>query len=284
VPHLRFAKFLILDSVPAGEFATGRNLLEALEPYCAAYRFPIPIERRVVSARQELLDTLEHARLEALRTDRIPLVHIECHGNDDGLRLAGGDFLYWEQLSQALTALNTTTRFNLFVSVAACFGAYLVSELVPTKRAPVSACLSITKEAYPDQLLQGFRTFYQTLLTTDDGNRAIAALKAVNQETDQSFYLGEATDFFVRTYTAYLAKLCTPAKYRERAQFIQEDQRERGLPVSPIRDIEQLLLGTEREQFERAKVRYFMIDEIPENDARFPVAWSDVDTRSPSTA
>jgi hypothetical protein len=133
--------------------------------------------------------------------------------------------------------------------------------------------------AYPDELLRGFRTFYQTLLSTNDAGEAISALKAINLATDQSFYLGEATDFFARTYKAYLARLCTPAKYRERARDMHEEQKERGLVVATVDELEQILVQTEKVYFEKAREHYFMIDLLPENAARFPITWADVDTR-----
>jgi len=280
MPHIRFARFVILDSLREGEESpSGRHLYEALEPYCSGYKFPIPIERIPIPTRPALFEALERIRAQAVQTDRTPLLHFECHGNDDGIKLAGGDFVFWEPLAETLALLNATTRFNLFVSVAACFGAYLSSQFVPTQRAPVSACLSTTKKAYPDELLRGFRTFYQTLLSTDDANKSISALKEVNKEANQSFYLGEATDFFTRTYSAYLERLCTPEKYRERARDMHEEQKERGLVVATVEDLEQILVSTERHSFEKAKEHYFMIDLLPENAARFPIAWTDVDRR-----
>lgn len=280
MPHVRFARFVILDSLPAKEFQSGRHLHEVLQPYCSAYKDPIPIDRVIVPTRQALFDALEQAKVDAVRTNRVPLIHIECHGNDDGLKLANDDFVFWEPLSAALASLNATTRLNLFVSVAACFGAHLSSQFQPLKRAPVSVCLSTTKTAYPDELLGGFRTFYQKLLSTADAGQAISALKEINVATDQSFYLGEATDFFVRTYKAYLTRFCTPENYRERAQDMHEEQKERGLAVASVKELEQILVRTEKVYFERARERYFMTDLFPENSARFPVKWASVDTRN----
>jgi hypothetical protein len=279
MPNIRFARFVILDSTPQGQAQNGVQLFQALEPLLQSLPDPLPIERTEIPTRSSLNDAIHKVMNTAVRTDRIPLLHIECHGNDDGIALANGDFVYWDELCEHLTRLNITTRLNLFVSIAACLGAYLISQFVPTQRAPVSACLSITKKAYPDELFRGFFAFYRSLLTTLDGDAALRELKRVNVAEDQSFYLGEAMDFFKLVYRGYLTKECTPEKYRQRALYIQEDQKEKRLPVGQLEGIYQWLVATTGPYFERSREHYFMVDLFPENAERFPVSFADVSPR-----
>lgn len=60
---------------------------------------------------------------------------------------------------------------------------------------------------------------------------------------------------------------------------MHEEQKERGLVVATVEQLEQYLVESETISFKKARERYFMIDLIPENDARFPIMWTDVDTR-----
>jgi hypothetical protein len=276
MPHIQFARFVILDSIPRGQAQTGLQLFQALEPLLRTLAHPVSVDRIEIPTRRSFEDALHNVMTNAISTVRIPLLHVECHGNDDGIGFADGDFIYWVELCEQLTRLNVTTRLNLFVSIAACLGAYLASQFVPTHRAPVSACLSITKTAYPDQIYRGFFAFYSTLLSTLDGNAALRELKRVNVAEDQSFYLAEAMDFFKLAYRGYLKHYCTPEKYRQRAQHIQEEQKERGLPVASVDDIYQHFVSTEGSSFEKARERYFMVDLFPENAQRFPVTAADV--------
>jgi hypothetical protein len=277
MPHIRFARFVILDSIPAGQAPTGRQLHEALSALAREHKLPVSVDHISVPTRAKLEAVLDEIRVDAINTDRIPLLHFECHGNDDGIKLAGGDFIHWYKLCEYLTTLNIISRLNLFVSIAACLGSYLSSQFNPTQRAPVSACLSTTKTAFPDQLYRGFYTFYSTLFNTMNANEGLKKLKLFNTAEDQSFYLSEATDFFKLVYRAYLKNHCTPEKYRQRAEDIREEQKERGLPVTSVEVIYQRLVATAPESFEKFRQQYFMIDLFPENVDRFPVTAADVD-------
>jgi hypothetical protein len=277
MPHIRFARFVILDSIPGGQWQPALQLCHALEPLVKTLAVPVSVDRIEIPTRRSFEDALHNIMTDAIRTDRIPLLHIECpHGNDDGMQLGNGEFVYWDEFCEQLTRLNVTTRLNLFVSIAACLGAYLASRFIPTERAPVAACLSVTKKAYPDQLYRGFFTFYRTLLTTLDGNAALRELNQVNVAEDLSFYLAEATDYFKLAYRGYLAKYCTPERYRQRALEMHEEQKERGLPVSSVEDLYQILVSTAHSSFEKAREHYFMVDLFPEHAQRFPVSAADV--------
>jgi hypothetical protein len=115
MPHIRFARFLILESIPAWETLTGRQLFEALEPIPDTHHVPTTIEYVSVPGCTALESCLHDVRADAIRTNRIPLLHIECHGNDDCISLASGDFMPWDELCEHFN-LNVMTRLNLFLA------------------------------------------------------------------------------------------------------------------------------------------------------------------------
>lgn len=282
MPNIRFARFLIIESLLAGQYRSGHHLFETLQPLLRERGVPVGLDYVAISSRTELESLLPEIRKEAIRTDGIPLLHVECHGNDSGIELANGDFITWEDLCQLLTPLNILTRLNLFISIAACFGAHFASQLVPTQRAPFSACLSVTKEAQPDEIYRGFRDFYVTLLSTLDGNAALKQLGVINKQ-GSSFYLSEATDFFKLAWRAYLGKYCTPEKYTQRAQYIREDLIEQGKPAPSVEEIRGRLVASEGPAFDRFRELYFMADIFPDNAMRFPVSSEDVARERPPT-
>src|ERR1700730_7897920 len=137
MPNIRFARFIFIESIPQGQHQSGRQLHEALTALAGDLEIPITVEHNPVSSRAEFEELLEAVLIDCEQTNRVTLLHIECHGNDDGIGLANADFMDWEQLCEHFVKINMATRLNLFVSVAACFGAYLASQFVPTQRAPV---------------------------------------------------------------------------------------------------------------------------------------------------
>jgi hypothetical protein len=199
---LRFSKILIIESLPAGETQTGLLLYQALAPLPAQLNRPVVIEHRAVTSRQDLANALDGALHEIVYEGHTPLLHLECHGNPNGLELrAANEFLPWEELSPRLTDINVATRLNLFVGVSACYGAYLVSQLMPTNPAPFIACLSTKRPEYDHDLLVAFRAFYTTLLTALNGDAARTALDGTGLA--DHFYFGDALYWFKLAYSRY---------------------------------------------------------------------------------
>jgi hypothetical protein len=272
--NLHFSKLLIAESIPAGEFRSGRCLYEALEPLPAVLNLPIQIAYTSVPTRAAF-EAFIGGTIDEIAHGHTPVLHIECHGNDDGIGLANGrDFIAWEELRDYLAPLNVATRMNLMVSIAACYGVYAIKELLPSARAPFLAALSTDREAHPDELYRGFAAFYRTLLETLDGDQALQQIR--HNGPGAPFFFIDALAHFKLIYRNYLARMCTPKEYRRRALRIQEEQRESGGRVADVDDIAKLLLANQQSDFERLWREHFLIDLYPGNAARFPVTYADV--------
>jgi hypothetical protein len=274
---MHFSTILIVESIPAGEPATGRLLYQALEPLPAAFERPVQIEHFSVANRAELCAFFDRVASDHIPNGHTPLLHFESHGNDDGIQLASGEFLSWEELCEYLMPLNVATRLNLFVSIAACLGGFLLTQQTPAARAPFFASLSATREAYPDELLGGFSRFYNTLLATLNGDEALANLQETTPEG--LFYFAQALDSFKLTYSQYLSRECTRESYVRRAQIMREDLQETGRFAPSADAIARALKATEQQIFEQLREGHFMIDLYPENERRFPVTFAEVDRR-----
>ena len=94
MPNIRFARFLVIESIPPGQAQSGRQLFESLEPLIKEINVPIAIDYSSIPNRTSLDDLLHDVRADSLRTQRIPLLHFECHGNDVGIELASGQLLH----------------------------------------------------------------------------------------------------------------------------------------------------------------------------------------------
>lgn len=272
--NLHFSKLLIAESIPVGEYPSGRHLYETLEPLPAALNLPIQIAYANVPTRAAFEAFIGEAMGE-IAGGHTPVLHIECHGNDDGIGLANGrDFIAWEELRDYLVPLNVATRMNLMVSIAACYGVFAIRELLPSARAPFLAALSTDREAYPDELYRGFVAFYRTLLETLDGDQALEQIR--HDGPGAPFFFIDALSHFKLIYRNYIARMCTAEQYRRRAELIQEEQREQGVRVVNLDAIVQRLIADQQPAFERLWREHFLIDLYPGNAERFPVSYHEV--------
>src|SRR4051794_32567117 len=95
-----FYRIHILQSLPKGETPTGLLLMKFLESLPGTDGH---LTYGEVETGDELLEELRRIRDNLKITGQIPLLHIEAHGNPDGLDLASGEFLSWPLLEEVLT-------------------------------------------------------------------------------------------------------------------------------------------------------------------------------------
>lgn len=164
MPYFTLSRIVIIESIPDGQPKTGKYLHEALKAAALNNSRPITVEHYPLSSRTELFGLLAQLRADAVLKGDLPLLHLEAHGNDDGLELANGDFVLFAQLYEHLQPINVATQLNMFVSVAACEGVSFGKMLIPTERAPFLNLLGPRDKMYPDQLYQAFHAFYHTLI------------------------------------------------------------------------------------------------------------------------
>jgi hypothetical protein len=65
-----------------------------------------------------LVQTLQEPAIQGRR----PILHLSMHGNDSGVGLTSGEFLYWEELETELQPLMNFMRGGLLITMSSCFG------------------------------------------------------------------------------------------------------------------------------------------------------------------
>lgn len=165
---LKFSKIFIIQSLKSYETDTGRQLSEYVLPL--AIEGGLDFEFKVCESSSNFLEVLKGLEIFA-ESGGIPLLHIECHGDDiGGIEFSDKSSMSWAELSLALYSINVKTGFNLLAVISACFGSYLLSEEFTVNdevRSPVSAFIGPSSVISPDESLRGFMSFYNVLLTYD---------------------------------------------------------------------------------------------------------------------
>ncbi|PVX97694.1 hypothetical protein [Paraburkholderia unamae] len=137
------------------------------------------VDRCVVENGAQFLDTIreitEMSRALGLR----PIVHIECHGTNDGLRVgARGELLPWPLLEPVLRQLNLATGCNLGVVMVVCHGLFSLQPVKITRPAPFYFLLGSQEELYSVDMRVEMPKFYRTLCETNDLDRAVTHVRS----------------------------------------------------------------------------------------------------------
>ncbi len=186
----------IIDSIPAGESQTARRLYDHIKDvqYDPA-TMQCDVTHHVIANANDLSALLSKLADEAETAKRWPLIHIESHGNNDGLGLANGDFVRWEDLQPAFMRLNKGARNHLFVVVAACWGFYGIKTMIDKTDhgASLRMLAGPVEVTFSGPIEDAMKGFYRSLLTA--GN--IAAAVEAAQQSEPTFRIYSAEEAFV---------------------------------------------------------------------------------------
>ncbi|MEQ1911714.1 MAG: hypothetical protein ABMA15_23045 [Vicinamibacterales bacterium] len=275
--RLRFNSVVVLESLPPGDLKTGTELYEqVLVPAAAAQPYPFPVRLESVPDAASFHRTLGHIEDRARRFNHWPILHLEAHGCDGvGLVLADSSVVPWQDVLEHLIRINRATRFNLLVTVSACFGADVISLMYPSRPAPFWAAIGPPVPVTAHVLLEAFKAFYSAQLGERGGVEGIRAMRAVSPAL--RFYPAEL--LFRIIFFRYIEKHCTGVTLDERVDDVFEaivaahpDALERE---PEVRAWLRSSVFDHAIHFERAKAECFMFEDIPENRERVLCTFAD---------
>lgn len=271
-----FDQIHIIQSLPPGQLRAGRVLRTAIllaQPEAASH-----LQLRELGDKSLFRANLIAIASELQSTGRVPFLHFECHGSSDGLVLASGELVSWEELRDLLTPINVACRLNLFVSLAACHGENLATAISPVDPAPVWGLLGprITQDV--GFLGDFFRVFFIHLLQHGGLREALDAAGGGLPSAERAMVLWPADYFFVFAFRGYLAIHATSPEIAQRAKRMAAlIQQEKGWPVHSRREIARDIRSSLRDHehyFNKFLRIFLMLDRFPENEARFNLDWA----------
>lgn len=153
--QIRTTNVWIIEWLSAPDKKTGQLLYQWMEerrPHWAIYS-PCYSKTQVLAA-------IERATHHAHQSTMIPVLHLEAHGDADGLEgpngTGGNERLSWDELAEPLQGLNLATRCNLLIFIAACTGFAGINVFLRGPRAPAVALVG------PDSLISESTLFWAT--------------------------------------------------------------------------------------------------------------------------
>lgn len=157
---LRASNIWIVEWLSETEPKTGRKLHEWMEANRPGWSMYITCTNKA-----DVIKAIERATAFTRRTNQIPVLHIEAHGDELGLEGPNGfgdyERLMWDEITDSLQALNLLTRCNLLVVVAACSGFSGISALTRGPRAPAIVLVGPIDRLTESDLLRAMKEFYR---------------------------------------------------------------------------------------------------------------------------
>ncbi len=280
IPTLQFDSVAIIESLPDSHLKTGTDLFEVtVSPVAEPTGFIAEIWHP--DSTQSFLDILDQiAREAASRGGGCPIIHIETHGDREGVRLRGGELIPWADIAPRLAKINHISRMNLLVVAAMCHGRFMIDILDPTDRAPAFGIIGTYDEIRADHLYDAMTQFYGSLLVTPhDLNAALAAANPGAHREDWLYTMMGAERFLCMAFESYLESLETEESPEQRLnRMVAKAARAWDLDVTQtmqVREQFRAAFDDHARWFEYYRTRFLMLDEFPENEPRFPLRLDD---------
>lgn len=275
---LRFDTIQLIDALRPGDLKTTAILLDEIEPLGLVSKPTVTCRLSRVADRSAFEQTLTRIESETRIGGRCPIIHIDAHGDRDGVQLPSREFVPWEHLRDVFTAINRATRMNLLVFLAACEGAHLVSLLRPTDRAPVRALIGPTRQVKAGEVERAIVTFYRSLFVDGNARTAWLSMNRVVDPGETTFAMYPAEFLLCTIFNHYLRSLCSEEALNARQHTIEQQLRREGIPESVLvarRQHFRTYQRDHRRHFEHTKSHFLFLDEHPELATRFPVSFDE---------
>jgi len=275
-----FNKIWVIESLPEGDLKTGQNLVDNQLAQVKISQPDLHVSLNRPETKAQFLRLLIIIRDQTLDVGMYPMLHIECHGSQDGLFTSNGELLKWDDLREALIEINEACRLNLVILLATCYGGHLIKVATKLDRAPFWAIIGADKEVTAGDVERDFGVFYSTFFQSLDGDAAVAALNGGKCGSERTYHFLSAAGLFLRAYANYHETSCIGKQKQRRVESLVTQAmqnsviRNRGVSWTRRKVKEELANG--EKYFNRKKEYFFFIDKFPENARRFSLTYKDV--------
>lgn len=224
---IKVNRIYIVSSIRPDDYQTARRLYEDLMALHVAEKSP-EIHFNQVDTFRELQEVLHTIKRDCEPGDVVPILHIECHGDQDsGLKLASGELASWQWFVNRCREINISCDYSLGLVLAACFGLYVIKPIRLDVRTPFAYVIASDSEVSAGSIDDKMFPFYRNLFETASMDSALAILG----EEFKPFY---AEKFLVVTLAKYIRWGCMGKLKMQRKEDLISDAISRGVPNTQV--------------------------------------------------
>ncbi|MFP9117703.1 hypothetical protein ACLI08_07940 [Flavobacterium sp. RNTU_13] len=277
-----FNKVYVIESLDDNERHTGTELYNDLLRWKEFQIADFKADLVLIKTKEEFHEQLSKINDECANNGFYPIIHFEIHGSKDqnGLVLKSGELVTWEDLSDELRLINTTIGNNLFVTLAVCYGAFLMRMIKLSEPSPFWGILGSFDEINLSDILIRYNEFYNDFLRDFDLNKAIDRLHNSNNEILSTYNFINSEQTFIQAQQKYFLEKFSEDEIENRFKNGLEQE---GIEIKSEKLYNELrnkfkekLLNSREDYFYKHREKFFMLDKFTENRNRFMVTFDDV--------
>ena len=273
VNSLKFNHVIIVESLRPYDEKTGTQLHKFISELPSVRALEIPVSLEQITSSTHFHHLIREMVKSAREDGLLPVLHVECHGDDEELQFTDGSTMSYIQLSRLLLQLNRATNLNVVAGFAACSGGFFLREMNLLRRCPVRLMVGPSDEIDYPTLLEGFKIFYQTMFDTVSIANAEKRLKAVPLHIG-TWIVQTAEAWYFQVAGAHLIQQCSKVALKERAAEVHRKKllMPGGSGWSVQETYRRMTIHTRRMLLDKYFRRFFMVNAVPSNEKRFEAA------------
>jgi hypothetical protein len=231
---------VVIQSLPHTERQSGKELYDdVIVRHIDRVGSEITCQFYNVNDLTSLIRLLNHLNDIAQYVPGGIVIHFEMHGSVDlnGLILANGALVNWDEMIALLRPINITTTNQLYVTMATCFGRYLYKGVDPYLKSPYSGYISASNKVGVDEIIEDFGLLFEHSI--EMGNLVNAFLMLDKQGSN--FYYKDSQTTFTESIRNVKDRLDNDIDFRDNLlKDIRTEFKNKGVDDNP-EDIHHLI-------------------------------------------
>lgn len=270
-----FNSIYIIESLRNEEDKTGEELYNDLIKRQTYIIKDLKTYLHRINTKKDFFDTLEIIFQACKNELHFPVLHIEMHGNKQGLETSSGEFIKWEEIYPFFESINILCQNNFFVTLAVCSGAHIMQIIQIDKPSPFWGILGSFDEIKADDIRVRFYDFYQEFFSSFHIDNAIERLHKANPGNNALYKFINSEHIFIIAYYGYLQNQIKPKGLNERAKRVINENAlnqnwfNRAERRRKQKDFKKIILETKEKNYREHYSKFMMFDRYPNNRKRF---------------
>jgi hypothetical protein len=255
----KFNKIAVFESLDEVDRPTGREIFDDLEFQKILNIGRLDTSFSKIQNKNEFINILEKLKQEVYSMGVYPIIHIDGHGNDKGIKLGRNSYIEWRELMCCLRELNIFMKGNLLVVLASCFGANIIRHMSVTSRAPFWGVIAPYEETYPENVYAGLNKFYAAICSGKNSKDVLSSLSIVESSNDLKLFTAEY--LFVKATELAVSKFLSIGSIDER--MIQG--KNNGQFTKSTIQLRSGFIAEQKCEFEERLMYFMLVDLHPKN-------------------
>ena len=267
-----FNKIYVVESLIA-ERKTGRELFDDLLRWREMQITELSCQIFQPDTKKDFSDNLTTILEDTRANGNCPILHIEAHGDRRGLMLASSEYVAWAEMYEYFAQLNMQSRFNLFLTLGICKGAYLMEEIKSDRPAPFWGFIGSFDDLFNNDIIIRYLEFYTEFLSSYDLNRAYENLLKANPGFTAKYRFVSSEQTFKNVYRKYVETQFSDEAIKRRFDTTNKEigkkYADRNTRSKDFIQFKSNLFRTKDFFMEKHRDLFFMVELYPENRVRF---------------